>query len=363
MTEYLNATQNVCFSMDVQRRNLLLAAMPAIVNPPPGAAECIQLTLSALLSLARLPPDPMVDIRHRLNEDAFNVWEGRDVFLQFSKHTYSFFQVTGETPDTLISVVRLIQARRQTEYEHKLSLRNRVLLFFLWLRTYPSYHMLALMFDVTVTTIKNEINSLIPMFHDVFASLVEWPSIREWRQMRFTWPRLPNCVGAIDGTSIEIYRPKVEPQRLYYSGHRHFHAIHAQVVVDCHGKIRYVECGFLGHQNDAQQFTLMRDIGYGKELNFPIDYYLLGDKIYPNRYPLLTPYTQPQIQRKERRMRLKCIQFNKALNEHRSSIERSIGELKRFRVLGTLWRHPRRKLKRVFDICAGLVIRRADLFY
>ena len=188
------------FSMDAQRRNLLLAALPAIVTPPPAAAECIHITLSAILSLARLHPDPLLDIRHRLHENAVNIWEGRDVFFNF--HPYSFFEVTDETPDTLMSVVRMFQDRHSTPYEHKLSLRNRVLLFFLWLRSYPSYHMLALMFDAyTTTTIKNEISSLIPVFHDSFAELVQWPRLAECRQMRY-WPFLPNAVGAIDGSSI-----------------------------------------------------------------------------------------------------------------------------------------------------------------
>ena len=82
------------------------------------------------------------------------------------------------------------------------------------------------------------------------------------------------------------------------------------------------------------------------------------DEIYPNRYPIL----RQQIDRKDRHMRLKYIKFNSKLNEYRSLIERTIGVLNRFRVLGTLWRHPRRKLKRVINICAGLVCRRADLF-
>lgn len=38
---------------------------------------------------------------------------------------------------------------------------------------------------------------------------------------------LPSAVGAMDGTSFEIYRPKTEPHELYYLGYRHFHAIHA----------------------------------------------------------------------------------------------------------------------------------------
>ena len=102
-----------------------------------------------------------------------------------------------------MSVVRMFQDRHSTPYEHKLSLRNRVLLFFLWLRSYPSYHMLALMFDAyTTTTIKNQISSLIPVVHDSFAELVQWPRLAECRQMRSSWPFLPNAVGAIDGSSI-----------------------------------------------------------------------------------------------------------------------------------------------------------------
>jgi hypothetical protein len=38
------------------------------------------------------------------------------------------------------------------------------------------------------------------------------------------WPKLPSAVGAIDGTSFEIYKPRTEPQELYYSGYRHDHA-------------------------------------------------------------------------------------------------------------------------------------------
>jgi hypothetical protein len=31
--------------------------------------------------------------------------------------------------------------------------------------------------------------------------------------MRNNWPNLPYAVGAIDGTSTEIYRPMIEPQQ------------------------------------------------------------------------------------------------------------------------------------------------------
>jgi hypothetical protein len=53
------------------------------------------------------------------------------------------------------------------------------------------------------------------------------------------------------------------------NGHRHFHVIHTQVVVDNTGKICHIQSGFLGHQNDAQHFRLMPQIGYNQELDFP----------------------------------------------------------------------------------------------
>jgi hypothetical protein len=51
--------------------------------------------------------------------------------------------------------------------------------------------------------------------------------------------KLESAVGLIDSTSTEIYHPQIEPQELYFSGHRHFHAIHTQVVIDNVGYICY----------------------------------------------------------------------------------------------------------------------------
>ena len=50
--------------------------------------------------------------------------------------------------------------------------------------------------------------------------------------------------------------------------------------------IRYIQSGFLGHLNDAQQFALMDQLGTG--LEFPDNCNLLGDKIYPNRGNVVT---------------------------------------------------------------------------
>ena len=203
---------------------------------------------------------------------------------------------------------------------------------------------------------------MIPVLKQFSSKFLVWPSMSEWMSMRHLWAGLPGVVGAIDGTSTKIYRPQTEPQRLYYSGHRKYHAIHTQVIIDSFGIIRHVECGFLGHLNDAQQYRLMASIGPREELKFPGDCLLLADKIYPNGYPLMTPYTRQQISRRPIHVQRKCKKLNKRIQAHRVSVEHSIGQLKQYKILNTVWRHPRRMLKDVCEICAGLTCRRQQIF-
>jgi hypothetical protein len=74
-----------------------------------------------------------------------------------------------------------------------------------------------------------------------------------------------------------------------------------KIVTDYTGVIVHVESGFLGHINDAQQYALMENIGSGDELDPPPpELNILGDKIYPNMYPIITRYTSAQLSQKTR---------------------------------------------------------------
>ena len=105
-------------------------------------------------------------------------------------------------------------------------------------------------------------------------------------------------------TSTEICLSQIELQELYFSGHRHFHAIHTQVIIDNAGCICYAEARF---KNDAKQFTMMQQIGVNGPLHFLEDCILLADQIYPNRHPIVTPFTTQQINRKPEHMRDRSI--------------------------------------------------------
>ncbi|CAH3026722.1 unnamed protein product, partial [Porites evermanni] len=96
--------------------------------------------------------------------------------------------------------------------------------------------------------------------------------------------------GCIDGTPHEIYRPQVEPQAQFYSGHRHYHVMNTQLIVDNQGNIVFLQAGFLGSMNDAGNFILMDRIGPGTACDMPRRTVLLADKGYGDFVPLLTPF-------------------------------------------------------------------------
>ena len=97
---------------------------------------------------------------------------------------------------------------------------------------------------------------------------------------------------------MHIYHLQIEPQELYFTGHRHFHAIHTQLIIDNAGYTYYAEERILGHQNNVKQFTMMQQICANGPLCFPEDCVILAEYIYRNRHPTNTLFTTQQINRK-----------------------------------------------------------------
>ena len=107
----------------------------------------------------------------------------------------------------------------------------------LWVRTYPMYHMLSAMFGVSKSTVESVITELFPVLFANLKTYIKWLSLREWQNLRGNWEKLADAVGAIDGTSHEIYLQINEPQQQFYSGNRSYHCLHTQLVVDATGII------------------------------------------------------------------------------------------------------------------------------
>ena len=137
--------------------------------------------------------------------------------------------------------------------------------------------------------------------------------LHEWRCFTGRWHEIPRFVGVIDGTSHEILAPAPHIQRRFYSGHRKYHCIHTQIIIDNEKNIGNVHSGILGHMNDAQSFNSLPDISPKAGLPFPRETFILGDKIYPCRYPLITGSTAAQIRTQPPLERERRLVFNEML--------------------------------------------------
>ena len=148
------------------------------------------------------------------------------------------------------------------------------------------------------------------------------------------WEEFPNVVGAIDTTPLENYRPLIEPQR-------HYHCMNTQLVMDNEGHIRFVQAGFLGSTHDAVSFRLMEPIGPGRNLDLPPNAKLLADKAYTDGGSLLTLVRANQMPLLNHRDRRRARRFNTILSKRRVKIEHVFKEMKTYKAIGEIWRHPR----------------------
>lgn len=232
----------------------------------------------------------------------------------------------------------------------------------LWLRKHLHIECLALWFDVDPSTVTRTIYKIIPELWQYFQNQIRWPNVNEWANLMGNWPEFPNAVGSIDASPHEIYRPITEPQRAFYSGHRHYHCMHTQLVVDNLGHLRFVQAGFPGSINDAGSFGLMTPIGPGQPLDLPVGACLLADKGYPGRRPLMTPVRNNQMHLLNRRQRRRARNFNRCHSSRRVKVEHVFKEIKCYKAVSSIWRHPRWLLPVCVELAAFLAERRLRLF-
>ena len=304
-------------NLDIRLLRILTMVLSFLAQLPPcpnthQPEDLLQIFGVILLFLASIPDPifPLVPqkIMQRLDPH-FHVFPftGRNVFIDYANQRHLFWLNTGELPETMAHITagisvelsrlnirgRMRQRRRNT----KISNINKVLLVFLWLRKYLCLDTLALMFDISPSTISSMIDRVVPILWRYFQDQVYWPGLADWNSLRGNWRYFPNAVGCIDGTPHEIYRPQVEDQREFFSGHRHYHIMNTQLIVDNNGNIVFLQAGFPGSLNDAANYNLMTNIGPGTHYDMPAGVVLLADKGYGDVPPLLTPFRAVQIRR------------------------------------------------------------------
>ena len=256
--------------------------------------------------------------------------------------------------------VRLTRPHRQRERgagrKYKLSLEDRLLLTLVWLRVYPTYEVLSLLFDLDKGAVCRNLERMLTVLRQVTAVDLTWPA-DEQRKRR--WADLltdfPDVVAIIDATEQRIQRPTgPAEQRPYYSGKKKAHTLKTQVQIAPDGALQGVSDSVPGSVHDL---TLLRESGTLARLEAGAALFDSGyqgvQKDAPERR-LYHPY------RASRGHPLTPEQkaWNQVLSRYRIRVEHTLAQLKVYEVLSQVYRHTRAGYNRVFCIVAALTNRR-----
>ncbi|XP_064472844.1 uncharacterized protein LOC135387668 [Ornithodoros turicata] len=132
---------------------------------------------------------------------------------------------------------------------------------------------------------------------------------------------LTNCWGLIDGTARAICRPS-EDQKIYFSGHKRYHALKYQSVMCPNGLIVRLDGPYEGRKHDA---GILRASGLYGDLEKLMDrmeghYVLYGDPAYPLLPLLQRPYVSASVSPQQK-------DFNKAMSTVRQCVEWGFGKI------------------------------------
>ena len=143
------------------------------------------------------------------------------------------------------------------------------------------------------------------------------------KQEFFKIAEMPNVIGAIDGTHIEIKTPNKDIESDFVN-RKNRHSINVQAVCDAKLVFTNIVVKYPGRVHDSFIWNNCELKPYICQNN--INGWLLGDSGYPLEPHLMTPYLQPSTEAQQR--------YNKSHTRTRSLIERSFGLLKmRFRAI------------------------------
>jgi hypothetical protein len=238
-------------------------------------------------------------------------------------------------------------------------LRNRLLLTLTWLRVYPSYRVLGLLFNLDKSNICRNLKATLPALQRVTNEALPYPDAdRGEDDLEVIFEAFPQLRAIIDATEQRIRRPKDnKTQKVHYSGKKKAHTLKAQIVVNLKGRIFNVSDSVAGSQHDL---TLERQSRVNEELPPQVEF--IVDKGYQGLQDDNSERTVELPHRKPRGGELTEDQkaSNRLLSGIRIVVEHTLAHMKIFQVLYQVYRHARDSYVSIFRLVAGLVNRHID---
>jgi DDE superfamily endonuclease/Helix-turn-helix of DDE superfamily endonuclease len=227
-----------------------------------------------------------------------------------------------------------------------------------WLRLYLTCDAVGVLFGVDKSTVSRTTRPLLRLLRDGGRDTLGWPE--EARALLDTDGDGGDgdSVAIVDATEQRVERARDDAtQRAPYSGKKKAHTRKTLIVVNERGRLRYVSRSVPGAIHDL---TLLRQSGAVEAL--PPALSLLGDSGFqglqhdaPERSVAL-PYKGSRAHPLTPEQKL----HNALLSRIRIVVENTLAEMKHFRILAEVFRHPLDLYDSIVVSIAGVVTRRFD---
>lgn len=248
--------------------------------------------------------------------------------------------------------------KRQIGAGHPFALaeRDRVLLTVTWLRRYPIYAVLGLLFGISQETAVRTVPRVLPILEAAGLDGMRGRDPGKYRRpdLDALLRETPEIAVIVDTFERRIERP-TDPAvaDAYHSGKEKQHTLKVQVAVDEGGGIVDIAPSVRGPTNDL---TLLRESGLPARL--PPEVGILGDLAYVGVAAFHPAGATPRRKPRSRPRPPADRAFNTAFARRRVRVEHAIGRLRSFEALAQRDRPHRRLHTARVRAVAGLVTRR-----
>jgi hypothetical protein len=241
-----------------------------------------------------------------------------------------------------------------------LCLRNQLLMTLAWLRIYPTYEVLGLLFDLHKSNAFRNTETVLATLDQMATFHYERPK-RERKalgSLKQVMDLFPDVRLIIDAKEQRIERPKgYANQKPYYSGKKKTHTLKTQICALPDGHVAHVSDSVPGSKSDL---TLLRETNLLNTLD--PDEQTMQDRGYigiRDDYPnlrLLLPYRAGRGHPLTEQQQL----ANHVLSSYRITVEHTYAQLSRFQVLSQRFRNKLSRHNQAVRVVAGIVNRCLD---
>jgi hypothetical protein len=235
----------------------------------------------------------------------------------------------------------------------KLDVKNRFLLLLVYYRLYITYTLSGFLFDLDQSNVCRDIQKIEPLVRKCVPTSQKMHKItKRLRTPEEVEKYFPGFLSFIDCTEHQIPRPENKTRRkAYYSGKKKRHTVKTQLMVNNQGIIIHKTCHKKGNRHDYDIYKNNHPVTPKQVVNVFDLGYLGVEKDFPEQ--------KSSIPNRKKRSQKGLTQEQKEYNQNHSAkrivIEHTICRIKKYRIMGDIFRNRLRKYNMASDIVSGLV--------